>query len=155
MMTYSRRLSAKVAAAAVVTVSASWLLFSPAPGAEEAADAKSAAETRAVGPHTPEYGGPARPGVVGDLVRSLSGGAVVIVLNPAPDGTIKTYAIDRPGSELHVWVDGRYQGPGNPSPPPQSKIYGEGNLTDITIWEGSGCCIETKLNGKPITVCSC
>ena len=155
-MTGTNRLSAKVAAAALVTVSASWLLSSPAPGADEAAEAKSAAETLAIGPHTPEYGGAAQPGVIGDLVRSLTGGAVVIVLNPVPDGNIKTYAIDRPGSELHVWLDGEYQGSGTaPEIPPRSKIYGEGNLTDITIWEGSGCCIETKLNGKPITVCSC
>jgi hypothetical protein len=136
----------QVAAAALVTFSATCFLCPPAARADETI----------VAPYKAEYGGPGNPGVIGDIVRNLGDGGVVIVLSPAPDGNIKAYTVQRPNSKVHVWVDHKYQGPGDDPggypPPPPTTVYGEGEVTAIKIFRGSGCYINTTLNGVPITI---
>ncbi len=143
-MSYTSRLSVKVAAAALVTFSAACFLASHAAQAQDA--------------HKPEFAGKKDAGAVNALITpSAMGGGVVILLKL--DGTIEAYAINSPGPNpvgvLMKDQNGTWRNQnGDPENPPVAKyVKGEGSITDIQIYEGSNC-VMMKLGGQWICVTS-
>jgi hypothetical protein len=139
-MSYASGLSAKVAAAALVTFSVSSLLPFAAPQAQAA-------------PNMPEWKGLKDHQGLGDLIRDLHSGAVVIVLKPASDGgSIEAYALQQPPSTLTVYTKDDDKAWLPTDPPQPSTIKGEGEITNILIYEGSDC-TRIKLGGQWVTTC--
>jgi hypothetical protein len=143
-MSYTSGLSTRVAAAALVTFSVSWFLSSPAAQAQNP-------------PHVPHYHGPANFGEIAQAVHQLKEGGVVILFEP-PDGTalggsIEAYAYQQTPDSLTVYTkdDGKPWSPTDP-PTPTAPAVGEGDITDILIYQGSDC-VRINLNGQWIAVC--
>jgi hypothetical protein len=152
-MSYTSGLSARVAAAALVTFSASWFLSSPAAHAQ---NAKSTAADVAAAVHKPVYIGDATGSGVGpviaQIVHGLKAGGVVVVFSPPPDGDINAYAISGTGVTVRQ-KDETGDNMWHPdSPPTPSTTLGDGYITDIAIYKGSDC-VRINLNGQWIAVC--
>jgi hypothetical protein len=133
------RLITQVAALALVAFSGFPFICS-APRAQDDQKGPPPEEAGAGPHHSPGYGGQGDPGPIGDLVKALHDGGLVILFKF--DGDISAYAVSGPNFVVN---------PTNPYP--KHQINGGGPITDIQIWEGSGCCISTTLNGAPLTVC--
>lgn len=148
-MTFTRRLVAKVAAAALLTFSASYFLSSPAAQAQ---------------PNKPEYKGKEDAASVHSKITpaALGGGVVILV---KPDGAIEAYAIEAPGGPNSISVYTKdentdniwYNEGGKPEDPPTpplsgSDLKGAGNITDIRVFDFSSTCTMMNLNGQWICV---
>jgi hypothetical protein len=154
-MTYTEKLSARVAATALVAFAASFFLFSAAPWAQEEKDV--------VNPNTPKYGGARNQGqITSEILNSLKDGAVIIVLKPVDvtttgSGEITAYTFDAPSSSGRcVWYNGQLQGGSScpfPVPTTPTTTYGLGDVKDIKIYTGSNCCTDITLGGVPLRVC--
>ena len=142
-MTFTQGLGTKIAAAVLLT-SASWCLSCAAAQAE---------------PKKPEYKGKAAAASVHSKITAAAmGGGVVILVKP--DGAIDAYAINPPGgpNEIQVYTKNEngdniwHNEKGQPEDPPTGpNVRGEGDITDIGIYEGSTC-VMMNLNGQWICV---
>jgi hypothetical protein len=136
-MIVTKKLS--IAIATVALMSASCLITSPHPASAQ---------------HKPVFGGLKARSVLRDILNALREGGVAIVLDPS-SGEINAYGLkganvfDSTGKEN---PDGSVTW-NPPLPPRHGGNLGEGEVTDIEIYPGSGC-IKMKLNGQWVAVCT-
>jgi hypothetical protein len=149
MMTFTHRLDVKVAAAVLLTFSASCFLSSPA----------AQAQTK-----KPEYKDKADAASVhSKITPAAMGGGVVILVKP--DGAIEAYAINPPGGPGGItvytkdengddmWYDEGGKQVDPPTPPLSGPdLKGAGNITDIRVFDFSSTCTMMNLNGQWICV---